>query len=261
MLERMKSADGTAIAFERQGMGPPLVMVLGAFCDRKTGASLAALLANDFTVYTYDRRGRGDSGATPPYAVEREIEDLNAILAAAGGHASVYGHSSGAVLALRAAASGSTIDRLVAYEPPFVEDGSRPRHGPDLAERLAALAGTGRPGDAADLFLTEAVGVPETALAPMHSSPGWEGMQAIAHTLPYDVIITNNQTMPEGLEKIAAPTLLVAGGASPSWARSAIDQVAATIPGALSLVLDGQTHGVADDAIFPVLLKFLKEPA
>jgi pimeloyl-ACP methyl ester carboxylesterase len=256
MIESVVSADGTAIAYERSGSGPPLVIVLGAFCDRMTGARLAAALEPQFTVYRYDRRGRGASGDTAPYAVEREIEDLDAVIARAGGSAFVYGHSSGAVLALEAAAGGSAITRLVAYEPPYIEEGSRPLPGADLDERLGQLVDAGQRGEAATLFLVEGVGVPPEIVATFVGSPGWAGMEAIAHTLPYDVRVVDNFAPVDRMAKIQAPTLVVAGGASPDWARTAVNTLAGLIPGARGLTIDGQDHAVADEAIAPVLVEF-----
>jgi pimeloyl-ACP methyl ester carboxylesterase len=251
------SADGTRIAYDSEGDGPPLVVVTGAFSDRTSSKSLAERLAGSFSVYRYDRRGRGKSLDTYPYDVEREIEDLEAIIDVAGGSAFVYGHSSGAVLALLAAAHGSPITKLVAYEPPYIDDGSRPRHRPDLASRLEEIWADKHRDEMAELFLTEAVGLPKEVVATMKEGPTWQAMRANAHTLMYDVIVTNNQTMPAGvMSKIMVTTLLVAGGASPDWGRSAIQEVAAEIPGAETLVIDGQDHRVSDDAIVPVLEKF-----
>jgi pimeloyl-ACP methyl ester carboxylesterase len=256
-METVPSADGTTVAFERQGNGPPLVLVLGAFCDRNSPKTLAERLAPNFEVYRYDRRGRGDSGDTFPYAVDREVEDLQAVTRAAGGQPYVFGHSSGAILALEAAAQSVAMARLAVYEPPFIDDGSRERHAPDLAARLAGLTAAGRAEDAVDAFLTEAIGVPEATLALVHDQPSWPGMVALAHTLPYDVVLANNQSMPVGrLSRIRVPTLLMAGGASAPWARHAIDEVAREVPGAETLILEGETHGVRDDALAPVLEKF-----
>src|SRR5665213_4060066 len=147
-MERTRSADGTSIAFDREGEGPALVLVVGAFCDRSTSETLARLLASQFTVVRYDRRGRGSSGDTAPYAVEREIEDLQAVVAAAGGPAFVFGHSSGAALALEAVVVGLPVTRLVAYEPPYIVEGTRARPA-QLAERVTQLLGADEPGEAA----------------------------------------------------------------------------------------------------------------
>jgi pimeloyl-ACP methyl ester carboxylesterase len=256
-LGKVRAADGTTIALEVWGEGPPLVLVVGAFCDSNTLKGLAARLAGKFTVFRYDRRGRGGSGDAYPYAVEREIEDLEAVLGAAGGSAYIYGHSSGAVLALESAAHGAAVKKVVAYEPPYLIDGSRVRHHADLAARLEELVAEGRRGDAAELFLTEAVGLSRETISMVRSGPMWRSMRAVAHTLAYDVTVCNQQSIPPGLmSKIQAPTLLVAGSASGSWARSAIEALAAEIPDAETLVIPGEDHGVSDDAIVPVLEKF-----
>jgi pimeloyl-ACP methyl ester carboxylesterase len=257
MTEHIPSADDTTIAFDRSGAGPALVLLMGAFCDRKTPAALVPLLTPHFTVFAYDRRGRGASGDTAPYAVEREIEDLEAVIGAAGGSAFVYGHSSGAVLALLAAARGAPITKLVAYEPPYVVDDTRRRAPADLGERVAALVAAGRRDDAIEAFLLEAVEVPPQIVAMIHQSPDYPGMQAIAHTLVYDILITDEQRLPtDVIAKVSVPTLVVAGGASPAWAQNGVRAVAETVPGGRSLTIADQDHGVAPDAIAPVLVEF-----
>ena len=261
-MDTVSSQDGTTIAFSRTGSGPALVLVVGAFCDRQTTRSLTKVLASDFTAYEYDRRGRGASGDTAPYAVEREVEDLAAVAGAArtaGSAPFVFGHSSGAVLALEAAARGVPIARLVAYEPPYIVDESRSRPGTDLAERLAALVSAGRPGDAAKLFLTEAVQVPPEVVATMEGGPDWPAMTALAHTLCYDVVACANNEMPsDRLAEIRVPTLVLGGSESPEWFHNTVRAVAATVPGAEHRFLDGQDHGAADDVLAPVLLEFLR---
>jgi pimeloyl-ACP methyl ester carboxylesterase len=254
------STDGTTIAYDREGDGPPLILVVGAFCDRASPRALAALLAREFTVYRYDRRGRGSSGDTAPYVVEREIEDLDAVIREAGGKAFVYGHSSGAVLALEASVRGLAITKLAVYEPPYMVEGNRSRPGPDLADRLRQLVSSGRRGEAAKLFLVEAVAVSPGVMPMIEGGPNWPDMLALAHTLSYDVTIVNpTQSVPADLlAKIEVPTLGVDGGASPDWARQAVVAVAAAIPGARHLTLADQDHGVADDVIAPVLVAFFK---
>ncbi len=257
-METVRSADGTTIAFERVGDGPALVLVVGAFCDRLTTSSLASALAPDFTVHSYDRRGRGDSGDTQPYAVDREIEDLDALIAAAGGSALVFGHSSGAAIALLAAAEGLAITRLAVHEPPYITDDTRPHPAADLVERVRGLVASGRRGDAAALFLTEGVNVPPAGVAAMREAPSWPGLEALAHTLPYDVTVLGDFAVPVGrLAKIGVPTLVTDGANSPDWARNSVRAVADTVPGARHLSLAGQDHGVADDVLAPLLVEFL----
>ncbi|HEY2269322.1 MAG TPA: alpha/beta hydrolase, partial [Streptosporangiaceae bacterium] len=183
------SADGTAIGFDAWGDGPPLIMIDGATAYRAMSpiaAQVGALLRDDFRTYAYDRRGRGESGDTPPYSVQREIEDVAALIDEAGGPAFVCGFSSGAVLALDAAAAGLPITRLALFEPPFVVDDSRPPRPADYVERLDAAVAAGRPGDAVELFMTGAVGMPAEMLAGLRESPFWPALEAVAPTIAYD---------------------------------------------------------------------------
>src|SRR6266516_850021 len=185
------SADGTAIAADRTGSGPALVLVAPALATRTAFAPLAGLLAPHFTVYAYDRRGRGDSGDTPPYVADREIDDLVAVIRAAGGSASVFGHSSGAVLALDAAArdvDDAGVTKLALYEPPFIIDGE-PMPA-DFAEQLAGLVAADRRSDALALWMRSTVGMSDEAIAQARTQPWWPALEAVAHTTPYDATIT-----------------------------------------------------------------------
>jgi pimeloyl-ACP methyl ester carboxylesterase len=263
-METVRSQDGTTIALERSGDGPPLVLVLGAFNDRHSKPELAALLAAHFTVVRYDRRGRGGSGDTPPYAVEREIDDLAAVVAGAGaaGHGDdvrVFGHSSGAVLALRAAAAGVPIAKLAGYDPPVAVIDGTPTPGL-LAGRIADEVAAGRRDAAARLFLTEAVGLPPQAVAMIEGGPGWPALTALAHTLPYDVAITDAALSPALLATIAVPTLVVDGGANPAFLQEAASAVATAIPGAKHVTLADQTHDEDPAVLAPVLVEFLATP-
>ena len=191
-MSAARSADGTPIAYDRTGGGSPLVLVGGAFSYRrwKGFLQLADLLSDRFAVVNYDRRGRGDSGDAPGYAVEREIEDLAAVIEAAGGSAAVFGMSSGGVLALRAAAAGVPIDRLVVYQPPFTVDRDGHVPPPDLGDRLQQLVAAGRRGDAARLFMREGMGAPGVFVNLMRlARPLWRNLEAVAHTLPYDYAV------------------------------------------------------------------------
>ncbi len=257
-METVKSADGTTIAYDVLGEGPPLVVVNGAFGDRKTPRALAETLSSAFTVYVYDRRGRGDSGDTMPYAPEREIEDLAAVIDAAGGTAHVFGHSSGACLALVAAADGVPIARLVAYEPPYLVPGTRPIT-PGLGDRVRALIEAGNTVEAVRLFLADAILMPPEATASIEHWPDWPGMSKIAHTLPYDLEIAGEVGVPvEMLGKIAVPTLILGGGNSPDWFRTSMIDVTAAIPGAKRQEMPGQDHGAGADVLEPILIDFLK---
>jgi pimeloyl-ACP methyl ester carboxylesterase len=260
-MDTVTSGDGTTIAFDAVGSGPPLVLVRGALNDRKTPAELLPLLAPRYTVYTYDRRGRGDSGDTQPYAPAREVEDLRAILAAAGEPAFVYGHSSGAVLGILAAAEDAPITKLVAFEPPWVVDDTRTPAPADLSDRVRAAIAEGRRDDAVEMFLVEAVQLPAAAMPMVRNNPDWPGMVKIANTLPYDIDITagpeRTQAPPrDALSAIRIPTLVVGGGKSPEWARNAVAAAAEAIPGGRARTVDGEDHGISADAIAPVLIEF-----
>ncbi|WP_410633714.1 alpha/beta fold hydrolase [Amycolatopsis sp. cmx-4-83] len=252
------SADGTPIFFEQRGSGAPVILVGGAFNDRTTVAGLAEVLAADFTTIAYDRRGRGDSGDSPDYALEREIEDIAALIAHAGGTASVFGHSSGAVLALEAAAAGIGIDRLVAYEPPYATpDQDR---GDVLGQVRAQLAAGDRDG-AVKTFLMVA-GTPEEMVEGMKQAPVWGWFTGLAHTLPYDLTICGPGARPrlDHLAKIAIPALVIGGGASPEGLQAGARVAAEAVPGARHETLAGQDHGVLQypETLKPLLTDFLK---
>ena len=254
----VKSADGTTIAYERTGSGPALVLVDGAMCYRAAGPMrpLAALLRDHFTVYTYDRRGRGESTDTTPYALAREVEDLQALIEQAGGEAYVYAISSGAALALATAAAGPWVTKLALYEPPFmteVEDGARIK---EYSERLGELLDAGRKGDAVALFMTN-VGIPAEVVAGMRAQPGWSAFEAIAPTLAYDAALLGDGHVPRDLAStITVPALVLAGSAGPQGLRQAAEATADAVPTAGHRTLDGQTHDVAPDALAPVLAEF-----
>lgn len=257
------SADGTPIAYESMGDGPPVILIGGAFNDRTTVAALAATLAPHVTAIVYDRRGRGDSGDNADtFAVEREIEDLAALIAAAGGRASLFGHSSGGILALEATAQGLPVERLAVYETPFVVDGLRPLPAEGTAEQIRAFVAKERRDEAVRLFLTEQVAVPAGMVDGMQASPAWPFLVGLAHTLPYDVAVCGaDLALPaDRLAKIGVPTLTMAGGASPAWFPAAAQAVAGAIPGASYLTVAGQDHGVLHnpDALREPLLTFLR---
>ncbi|MCW2859042.1 MAG: alpha/beta hydrolase [Actinoallomurus sp.] len=259
--ETVTSADGTRIAVERTGDGRPVILVGGAFNDRSTVAGLAAALAPDFTAIAYDRRGRGDSGDGDGYAVEREVDDLAALIEHVGGRASLFGHSSGGNLAIEATLRGLPVERLAVYEPAFVVDVGRPRPADDLFDRVRALVEQDRRDDAVTLFLTEAVAVPAEMVAGMRAGDMWGWFTGLAHTLPYDLAVCGpGCALPaDRLATVTVPTLAVAGGDSPEWMRAAVRAVAATVPGARHVTLDGQDHGVLHEpgALAPVLTEFL----
>lgn len=264
-MTRVRSNDGTEIAFDQVGDGPPIILVGGATDYRAinpTARELVALLAPQFAVTTYDRRGRGESGDTPPYAVEREVEDLAALIAEAGGSAFLVGFSSGAVLALDAAASGLDIPRLAVYEPPFVVDGSRPPLPDDYVEQLDRLVSEGRRADAAEYFLTKAAGVPAEFVAPMRDDPSWSVIEGVAHTIAYDGRIMGDTMSGKPLQArrwatVTMPTLVIDGGASDAFMHSGADALGELLPNAERRTLPGQTHAVSADALAPVVQEFL----
>lgn len=257
---QVTSADGTPIVFDRSGAGPVIILVHGAFTGRAHPvlSDVAAALAPWFTVVNYDRRGRGDSGDTQPYAVERELEDLTALLEIAGGPAMVFGGSSGAGLALQAAPRERAISKLAVWEPPYHVDDSAPRLPHDFAARLDALVRKGRRAAAVELFMMEAAGATAEAVAAMRLQPSWSQAEAVAHTLAYEAAVMGpGNTLPAArLAAITQPTLVLTGGNSPAWITNAGKAVAGTIPAAAHRVLEGQTHNVSPKALAPELLEF-----
>ena len=261
---RTTSADGTSIAYEVAGEGPALVLVDGALCSRAMGPSrgLASALAQDFRVFAYDRRHRGESGpGASPYDGGREVEDLAAVIDAAGGTAHVFGVSSGGALALEAARAGVPMERLAVYEAPFIVDDTHPANDPQLAAHLETLVSAGRRGEAVKAFL-RVVGAPAPMVAMMRLMPVWKKLTGVAHTLPYDVslVAEHRQGRPlrEGYYDAVAPeTLVIAGGKSPEHMRNAQAAIAAAVSKARLAVLPGQTHIVKAKVVGPVLADFL----
>ncbi|MFB9370870.1 alpha/beta fold hydrolase [Kitasatospora albolonga] len=253
------SSDGTLIACSTTGTGPAVVIVDGALCHRAfgPGSAIADQLAAHHTVHTYDRRGRGGSGDTQPFAVEREIEDLAAVIAAAGGSAHVVALSSGAALALRAATQGVGIARLAVYEPPFSTDDLQSERFDAYRGDLTAALADGRRGDAAVRFMTFA-GMPPEVADGMRNAPVWPLFEAVAPTLAHDAeaLGTGARVPAEALARITAPVLVVDGGASPELLRAAARAVEAAVPGARRTTLEGQTHEVAAEVLAPALLAF-----
>jgi pimeloyl-ACP methyl ester carboxylesterase len=251
------SADGTKIAFDQTGEGPPVILVVGAFNDRSAGAPLAAALESQLTVLNYDRRGRGASGDTQPYSVEREVEDLEALIREAGGAARVFGYSSGANLALEGAAHGLKITKLALYEAAFIVGDGVPRPPDDMADQLAKLVGSGRRGDAVELFQTKLVGIPEQVVAQMRHAPFRPALEATAHTLVYDASVVGDLRLPTArLRSIKAPTLVVYGSESPALMGAAAKALADALPDGHVRTLDGQAHDIVPAALAPVLLEF-----
>ena len=258
------SKDGTEIAFDAWGDGQPLIVVDGATAHRAvnpTNAEIGRLLRDDLRVYAYDRRGRGQSTDTAPYTVEREIEDLAALIADAGAPALVFGWSSGAVLALDAAAAGLPISRLALFEPPFVVDGSRPPRPADYVQRLDDAVANGRADDAVELFLIAAAGMPAEAIPGMRQSPYWPALEAVAHTIAYDgrIMGTTMSGAPlpgDRWAKITVPILVMHGNATEPWLIAAAHALADLLPTATLQVVEGQQHSAAADVLAPALRRF-----
>jgi len=255
------SKDGTKIAYDKTGQGPALIIVAGAFQDRMAMAAYAEPLSKHFTVYNYDRRGRGESGDNQPYTAEREIEDIDALIQEAGGSAFVFAGSSGGVLTLDAAAHGSNITKLAIYEPPFVVDDSRDPVPENMVDQLKGMIASGRRGDSAETFMTKGSLMPADVVAGMRTQPFWPGVEAVAHTLVYDATIMDGtmRGTPLPFDRWAAikiPTLVIYGGAGPAWSRNAAEALVELLPHAERRALDGQFHDLMPDVLTPVLEKF-----
>jgi pimeloyl-ACP methyl ester carboxylesterase len=257
-MPKAASKDGTTIVYERSGSGPAVVVVGGILGDRSQQAPLAALLAEQFMVFNYDRRAHGQSGNTPPYAVEREMEDLEAIIDAAGGSAFVYGTSGCAVLALEAAAHGLApkMKKLALWEPPYIVDDSRPPAPRDYKQQLVELMAAGRRGDMVQLFFMQAVNLPPEFVAQMRQAPFWPAQEAFAPTLIHNADIMGDFSLPAGrIATVTVPTLIMDGGLTP-WLSHAAQAVADALPNAQRRTLNGQPHNVAPEAMAPVLMEF-----
>jgi pimeloyl-ACP methyl ester carboxylesterase len=261
------SADGTTIAYDVVGSGPPVVIVHGAYVSRAIDsfpADLAGMLAPRFSVAHYERRGRGESGDTAPYAVEREIEDLRAVIEAVGAPASVVGLSSGAVLALEAAAAGAPIEKLALYEPPFVVDDSRAPIPDDYVATLDELVAAGQPGDAIAHAMTTAVGLPEEMVAGMRGAPFFPLMEAIGHTAAYDARIMDGKMAGKPLPferwaEVMTPILVLVGEQSDRFFQTGTRAFADGMPTATHRSFDTgaeESHGVTPEALARVLEEF-----
>jgi pimeloyl-ACP methyl ester carboxylesterase len=243
------------IAFDQIGSGTPIILVVGAFNTRSTGAPLAAALSLHHTVINYDRRGRGESGDSVPYAIEREIEDLDGLIQHAGGSAGVFGFSSGAALALAAAAHGLPITRLALFDLPLHL--VPPPHPVDHAGTLDALVRAGRRGDAVEYFQREMVGIPEPVIVTMRTAPFRPALEAIAHTLVYDATLIGDGHVPlDRARSVRIPTLAIAAGAAPPFMRETAEALARAMPHGRALVLEGATHDLVPEVLTPPLLRF-----
>ncbi len=257
MDKKTLSRDGTRLAYERTGQGPAVLLVSGAMSTGATMRPLAAALSDRFDVLVYDRRGRGESGEKAPYAVEREVEDLAALIEVMGGEAALYGISSGGALVLHAAASGLPVRRVAVYEVPYAVDVSATKERTEYTERLAEALAQGRRGDAVELFL-RLTGLAEEMIQGARQSPMWPGMEALATSLAHDDAVMGGGQVPRDmLAAITVPVLSVAGDASPPWLLEAARAVAAAAPEGTYRTLEGQTHMVDPQVLAPVLAEFL----
>jgi pimeloyl-ACP methyl ester carboxylesterase len=255
------SKDGTLIGFDRAGDGPVLILIDGALCHRGAGPNrrLAKPLGDAFTVITYDRRGRGESGDTTPYSVAREVQDIAALIDEAGGSAHLYGISSGGALALEAAEQlPGKVAKVAVYEIPFVVDDSRPPVSETFVDELGQLIEVDRRAAAVKLFMREAVRLPGPLVATMPLFPGWAKNKAVAHTLRYDAAVMGDTQRgrplsPQRWTSVTVPTLVASGGKSPAWVRNAAAHLAEMLPNAQHRTIEGQRHYVKPDAIVPVL--------
>jgi pimeloyl-ACP methyl ester carboxylesterase len=260
MKNTVISTDGTPIAYDLLGSGPAVVVVGGATCDRARTSGVAEALAGHFTVVNYDRRGRGESGDTAPYAVAREVEDLAALIeTAAGGSAALYGHSSGAGLVLHAAAAGLPVTRAVVHEPPY-STAEMAEESRAAAGRIVSLLAEGRRDDALAYFFTM-TGLPAGLVEQWRTEPWWAPTVALADTLAYDSAVMGDEhggTVPFDLAaRVEVPTLVLVGGASPSWMIDTDRALAEALPEGRLRVLEGAEHVVPPDVLVPVLTEFL----
>lgn len=280
-MRTVTSKDGTTIAFDQYGQGATVILVTGALGVRSPhpmSRQLAELISRNFTVIDYDRRGRGDSGNTLPYAVQREVEDIEALIDVAGGSAFLYGLSSGGVLALEAASKlPNKVKKLAMYEPPFIIDDSRPPVPKDYVAQLNAAIAAGRPGAAVEIFMTKALLIPPEFVAQMRNAPmsqsfgddagmqppEWADMEKVAHTLPYDGMVMGDTMSgkplpPKKWFSNRAPTLVITGENSEAFFHEGARALVNALPKVQHRILEGQDHAVSPEALAPVLTEFFE---
>jgi pimeloyl-ACP methyl ester carboxylesterase len=260
-MAKVISKDGTPIAFTKIGSGEPVIIIDGALCSRAFGPTLemGKMLSKNFTAINYDRRGRNESGNTLPYSVDREIEDLDALIKEAGGSVYLVGFSSGAGLALHAAAKGLNIKKMVLYEAPYVRNMGGHNPPDDCEGKLTKLVESNRRGDAVKFFMKDMVGVPAFATVIMSIMPMWSKLKAVAHTLPHDAAVMGDFLIPTAMAKsVTTPTLVAGGEKSPISLRNAVKKLAEAIPTATIKMLEGQDHRISAKAIVPVLEEYFK---
>jgi pimeloyl-ACP methyl ester carboxylesterase len=267
-MNTVYSHDGTKIAYDRSGRGPVVILVGGAMSYRKFKKmeEVAELLSKRCTVINYDRRGRGDSDEIKPFSVQREIEDIAALIEAAGGRASLWGWSSGGALALRAAGAGIGVERVAVYDVPFMVDPAGKLPTPDYSERLDELVAAGDSSAAAKHFMRNAVGMPAAFVALMPLMPMWKGLKSVAHTLPYDWAALGNHNMygdplrHAEWASVTVPTLVAYGSKSPADLQTGSRALAEVLPNANLRALAGQSHIVSMKVLVPVLETFFMSP-
>lgn len=260
MMRQVTSKDGTLLAYDVYGNGPALIYITGASCFRSFMPVVqdAKAFAKEFTVYNYDRRGRGDSGNTLPWSVEREVEDIEAMIDAAGGKACLYGHSSGAVLALEAAMRlGDKVQKVVMYDAPYVHDQTEKAEYGRLSQKVHQLLKNGKNVEAMKSFL-KGIGMPKAFIFFLPLFPGWRTMVALAPTLAYDIALTSDVPPIKRATRVAVPTQIIVGQKSPEGIHDVADQLAKAIPNAKFSTLAGQDHMVSAKALLPMLVGFLK---
>ena len=259
----VKSNDGTSIALTKIGSGPVLILIDGALCHRNFGPNkaLAELLKSKFTVITYDRRGRGESGDTQPYTIQKEIEDLDAIIQHVGHPVDVYGISSGAALALEAANAGLPINKVAVYEAPFIVDDTRKPVPNDYFDNLQSFDQRGQKGKVVSYFMQKGIGLPGFVVFMMKCMPVWKKMKGIAHTILYDTSILGDKLFGKPLSKrhwsgINSKVLVIAGSKSPLWTQNAMKQLSSVLSDAQHKSLKGQNHMVKPESLSPMLVNF-----
>lgn len=257
-MRKVVSRDGTPIAYEKAGDGPPVVLLGGAFRDHTIFTPIVPYLAPHYTTYIYDRRGRGESGDAPTWAIEREIEDLTAVIEVAGGEAAVFGGSAGAILAMEAAAAGAPITRLGLLEPPFRVDGA-PYMPADFDQTVRSLVAEGERTKVAVYFLKHMAGFSDNEIAEWQRSPIWPANEAVVHTLVYETAVVGEGVPVDRLAKIELPVLVISSDSTSDWLRRAATMTAEALPNGRQLTLPGVWHRVPPEILCPALIDFFAE--
>jgi pimeloyl-ACP methyl ester carboxylesterase len=219
-----------------------MLLVHGGACDHMAWYYVAPLLAKSFTVYSYDRRGRGESGDTPPYTAEKELEDMEALMKAIGEPVHLVGHSAGGILALLTTERGHALRSMTLYEPAFIVDGARKRPGPELVAKMESLLAAGDRAEVVRMAMRETLELPESEIAAMGAGPGWEQLLSVAHSIPCDFKLWDEPFVAERAQKVEARTLVLMGSESPEWLQTGTRAVKEALPNARLEVMQGQAH-------------------